>query len=359
MQNKITICYFGIYNPDLGRNKIYIKGLKENEVKIIECRDNSRGPLKFIKLFLKYWKIRDDYDYLIVGYPGHIVVWLAKLISKKPVIFDALCAMYEGVIVSRGQFGIFNIRSLYIRFIDWLAVRCADFCLLESENQKKYFQERFGKSQKYKVIYTGADDGDFYKDNSITKKEKFTVVFRGKFLPEAGIKHIIKAADLLKNKEVDFLIIGSGFLEKEIKSFINEVKLDNLSLISGYLSFKKIRGEMLSSHVSLGQFEDHDRLQRTIPHKCFETMAMGLPYVTARTPAISEILKDGKSCLFVNMADPKDLAEKIMILKNNPGLANTIGENGYKLYKERFTPKNLAKDIIDLIKNSENGIVVK
>ena len=44
-------------------------------------------------------------------------------------------------------------------------------------------------------------------------------------------------------------------------------------------------------------------------------MAMGLPYVTARTPAISEILKDSISSLFVNAADPKDLAEKILILK--------------------------------------------
>ncbi|OHA94174.1 MAG: hypothetical protein A3E02_00820 [Candidatus Zambryskibacteria bacterium RIFCSPHIGHO2_12_FULL_38_34] len=355
----MKICYFGIYDPDLGRNKIYIKGLKENGVEIIECRDTSWGPLKFIKLFIKHWKVRNSYDYLIVGYPGHILVWLARLISKKPIVFDALCTMYEGVIISRHQFGMLRIKSLYIKFIDWFAVKCADIILVESESQKKYFEKRFGKSPKYKVIYIGADNDIFYKDDNIIKKDKFTVIFRGKFLPEAGVKYIIKVAKILENKEVNFLVMGNGFLEKEVKLLINEMRPDNLTLISEYLSFKEMREKMLSSHVSLGQFEDHERLQRTIPHKCFETMAMGLPYVTARTPAISEILKDSISSLFVNAADPKDLAEKILILKNDPGLMGRIAENGYKLYKERFTPKKLAKDIIDLIKNDESGIVAK
>ncbi len=350
----MKICYFGIYDPNLGRNRIYMKGLKENGIEIIECRDNSRGFLKFVKLFFKHWKIRNNYDFMVVGYPGHVVVWFAKLISGKPVIFDALCTMYEGVILSRGQFGVLGIRNLYIKFIDWLAIKCADIILVETESQKKYFEERFGKSQKYKVIYTGADDSNFYKDNSIAKREKFTAVFRGKFLPEAGVKYVIETASILKNEEIDFLIIGNGFLEKDIKLLINKLKLGNLTLISKYLSFKEIKEKMLSSSISLGQFEDHERLERTIPHKCFETLALGLPYITSRTPAVSEILKDSESCLFVNPADPEDLAEKILMLKNNDNLAQGIANNGHNIYLNKFTPKNLARDILVVLQDSQN-----
>ena len=102
--NNMKICYFGIYRPNFGRNKTYIDGLKQNDIEIIECRDTSRGFLKFLKLFWKHRKIRNSYDYMIVGYPGHIVVWLAKLISKRPVIFDALCTLYEGEILSRNLY---------------------------------------------------------------------------------------------------------------------------------------------------------------------------------------------------------------------------------------------------------------
>ena len=106
---------------------------------------------------------------------------------------------------------------------------------------------------------------------------------------------------------------------------------------------------MLGCQISLGQFENNLRLERTIPHKCYETLAMNLPYVTAGTPAILEILKDGISSMLVNLADPKDLAEKILMLKNNPDLMGNIAENGYKLYQEKFTPKNTVKDILAIL----------
>jgi len=346
----MKICYFGIYNPALGKNSICIKGFKENGAEIIECRDNSHGPLKFMKLFLKHRKIKNDYDFMMVGYPGHAVVWLAKLVSKKLVIFDALCTMYEGVVISRGQGGTLGLRSLYVMFLDWLAVKCADIVLVETERQREFFEKRFGKSSKYKVVYTGADDTDFYKDESITKKEKFTAVFRGKFLPEAGVKYVIEAAKILEDEKIDFVIIGNGFLEKEIKFLINKIKPKNLLLISEYLSFDEIRNRMLSCHVSLGQFEDHERLLRTIPHKCFETLALGLPYITSRSVPVAEILQDGESCLFVNPADAKDLAEKILYLKNNPKIAEDMGNTGRGIYLKNFTPKIIAQRIIDITK---------
>lgn len=348
MQKKITVCYFGTYNSEWGRSRIYIKGLKENGAEILECRDNSKGFLKYWVLFNKHYKIRNSYDFMIVGYPGHAVVWFAKLLSKKKVVFDALCTMEEGVIISRQQYKYLSIKALYIKFIDWLAVKCADVVLVESEEQRKYFENKFGKSNKYKVVYTGADDSMFHSNPNIKKREIFIVLFRGKFLPEAGVKYIIETAKLLEDQNIAFIIVGNGWLEKNIKKQIQSFKLKNLELISENLSYDLLREIMLPSHVSLGQFENHERLKRTIPHKCFETLALGLPYITTRTKPVAEILKDGESVLFVNSADPKDLADKIIYLKNNYELAKKIGENGFKIYKEKFTPKILAKQILNL-----------
>jgi glycosyltransferase involved in cell wall biosynthesis len=143
--------------------------------------------------------------------------------------------------------------------------------------------------------------------------------------------------------------MGNGFLEKEIRSLINKLHPKNLTPIYEFLSFDELRSKMLASHVSLGQLENHERLERTIPHKCYESIAMGLPYLTARTVPVAEILKNGESVLFVNPADPQDLAEKILYLKNNPDLAKKIGENGRKIYQERFTPKALGKEILSIL----------
>lgn len=344
----MKICYFGTYNKEWGRSRIYIKGLKENGAEVIECQSSAPGFKKYFELWSKHNKI-DGYDFMIVGYPGHAVVWFAKILSNKKVIFDAGWTMEEGVLISRNQKGFLGIKGLYIKFIDWLSVKCSDIVIVESEEQRKFFEYKFGKSKKYKVVYTGADDSVFYCDSKIQKREKFTVIFRGKFLPEAGVKYVVEAAKILEEGDVDFLLVGNGFLKNDIKQQINTLKPKNLNLVSKYLSDKEMREILLSCHVSIGQLESHERLKRTIPHKCFESLALGLPYITAHTKPIEEILKDRESRIFVNPVDPKDLAEKIIFLRDNHNILEKIGKLGLEVYLQNFTPRLLAKKIINLV----------
>jgi glycosyltransferase involved in cell wall biosynthesis len=140
-------------------------------------------------------------------------------------------------------------------------------------------------------------------------------------------------------------------LEKEVKEEIFRLGLKNIELISRWLSGDEIRQLMLECHISLGQLENHDRLKRTIPHKAFETLALGIPYITARAEGISEILTDGESCLMVNPADPEDLADKILQLKNNPKLADRMTKNGLELFKNKFNTKTLAYEIMSIYEN--------
>ncbi|MFA6404796.1 MAG: glycosyltransferase [Candidatus Paceibacterota bacterium] len=348
----MRICYFGIYNSNFGRNKVYISGLRQNGIEIIECHDDSLGLLKYWRLWKKHRMIikNGGYDVMIVGYPGHIVVSFAKMISCKPIVFDALCSLYEGEVISRGRYRYNPFMRLWIRLIDLLSAKSADLILVETNHQKEYFIKRFLlEAEKVVCVLTGADEEIFHEDSSVEKREKFTAIFRGKFLPEAGIQYVVQTAKLLENEDIEFLIIGSGRTEEEIKSCIDELKPKNLKWITEHILPNEVRQKMLECHVSLGQFGIHERLERTIPHKAFETLALGLPYITGRTNGISELLTDNVNCLMVNCGDPEDLAEKILLLKNQPQLVRSLAENGKKLYEERLTNKKLARDIIDCV----------
>ncbi len=348
----MKICYFGIYNPDFGRNKVYISGLKKNGVEIIECRDSSRGLLKFWRLWKKHRAIikNGGYDCIIVGYPGHIVVPFAKLISKKKVVFDALCSLYEGEVISRGRYRFNPLMKSWICLIDWLAAKCADLILVETNKQKDYFIKRFGlETNKVARIFTGVNEEIFHPDSNVLKRATFTVVFRGKFLPEAGVKYVIQAAGMLKSEGIDFLIIGNGYLENEIQQQLEKYKADNIKWIGDNLPTERLRNLMLECYVSLGQFENHDRLNRTIPHKAFESLAMGLPYITGRAEGVQELLTDGRDCLMVNLADSNDLSAKILLLKNNPELRRNIADNGRRLYENNLTNRILGRDILELL----------
>jgi glycosyltransferase involved in cell wall biosynthesis len=78
-------------------------------------------------------------------------------------------------------------------------------------------------------------------------------------------------------------------------------------------------------------------------------MVLKLPYITARAPGISSIVEDGLHCLMVNPADPDDLVAKILELKNSPEKGKGIAESACRLFKDKFSPAVLAREIVSLI----------
>ena len=356
----MKICYFGIHDPEFGRNKVYSAGLRALGHEVVECRDTSPGMLKFARLKRKHALIlaNGGYDAMIVGYPGHLVVPLAKRLATharrvlggpiRPVIFDALCTLYEGEIISRGKYAANPFRRVWINYIDEAAAEAADHILVETNAQKDFFVNRFDLDpNKVRRVFTGVDESVFNVrvTAAAKKRDTFTAVFRGKFLPEAGVEHVVDAAKLLEGAGVNVLILGHGFLQDKIRAHIERVKPSNLEWVSDRLPLPELARRMAECHVSLGQFGAHERLSRTIPHKCFESLALGLPFVTAKTGGVSELLADGRDCLMTEPGSPKDLADKILMLKNDMALRERIAGNGRETFQKEAEGRVLAAQI--------------
>lgn len=86
----MTICLFGIYDKNYSRNRVVINGFLENEVKIIEINDRSKGIIKYFKLINKFFRNKEAFEYLWVAFPGQTCVFLAKLLTKKKLFLIVL-----------------------------------------------------------------------------------------------------------------------------------------------------------------------------------------------------------------------------------------------------------------------------
>jgi glycosyltransferase involved in cell wall biosynthesis len=347
MKKARTICYLGIYSDVFSRNKIYIKGLRKHGVKVIECRDDSKGLLKYWRLWRKHAAIQDSYDALIIGYLEHILVPFAKLISSRPIIADMLGSLADAERLSHNPGTWRLLKNL---LIDRLAVTFADIVLLESEAQKAYFIQQFGDREKFKVLYTGVDESVLYCSPGSTQSRN-TVLFRGRLTPESGIFHILEAARFLKSRsDITFRIIGTHYrLAQPVKTMISEANLTNVEFINEHLSDEALRDKMCGTAVALGQFESSPRLDRTIPHKAFEAMYMGLPFITAYSPAVGELLTDGESCLFVKRADPADLAKKITTIIDDSGLGQKLVRSARSVYDRKCSNDILITRLLAII----------
>ena len=340
-----TICWFGIYDPNFGRNRVYLKGLRAAGVSVLECQDSSPGLRKYWRLWQKHREFK-EYDAMVVGYPGHLVVPFARLIARAPVAADLLGSLADAEEQSHRPNFLRYIKSV---LIDQLAVWCAQVVLLESEAQRQFFIKKFGASKKYRVLYTGADDTVFWREGGLIEKS-FMVLFRGRLTAESGIFHILAAAALLKDEpKIRFRIIGSGPLLRPVEEYIREQTLSNVELISQHLPDDVLSVKMSEASLALGQFEDNPRLSRTIPHKAFEAFAMGIPYLSGSAPAIREVVKANETGFLVPLAAPKVLAERIIELSRDPVLLAQTGASAKAEFNKRFSPSALGAQLLRML----------
>jgi glycosyltransferase involved in cell wall biosynthesis len=346
------ILYFGLFDPTFSRNKVYLDGLRQNGYTVHICTDSAPRFKKYWNLFWKHWSLRKEYDVMIVGYPGYVIVPFAKLITRRPVILDALCSFHETIILSRDAYRGVPGRSLYVWLVDWCATRCADTILVESNHQRDHFEEVLGVSKaKLVTVYTGVDDEVFRYDPTAKKCSRFTVLFRGRITREAGVETVVRSAKLLEHEDIDVLIIGYGW-NAEMASFravLDELSPKNVTHVGTVLQSNEMVSLMQSCHVSLGQFSLSERLDRTIPHKAFESMALQLPYITAQSKGVSEILTDGVSCLTVPPEDPEALAQAIRTLKQDASKAHELAHSAYQVYLERFRPATVVAPVCAIV----------
>ena len=344
------IIYLTYTRPDYSLNSVLIKGLRENGIEVAEFHIKSRGILSFVKTASLCRANLKNANFIIVGYNSQTLVPLVKLFCRKKIIYNAVLSEYERMIISRNLFSSFSVRAIYYWLIDFIAVYLADLTMVESDHQADFFNKIFKVSKKklYKR-WIGVDEDKFFYDPSISKFSVFTVLFRGALMPEAGAEYVVQAAKILEGENINFIMISGGLILDKIKKLIEELGPKNLEFKSESLSYEELVIIMQKCHLSLGQLSNHPRLNRTIPHKVYESLVLKLPYLTASNSGILELVKDGETCLTCKPANTGSLAEKILWAKNNSQELGKITENGYQFYQKELTSVVLAKKLINRI----------
>lgn len=129
-----------------------------------------------------------------------------------------------------------KIRAAFYRYITWL-YSFADYIVCPSEHAKKeLIRYHIKKSVPISVISNGIDTTKFKPSKSRKKR----VLFVGRLMKEKCIPTLIKASAIVKNThpEYEFVIVGSGFLEEDLKMLAH--KLSSNIKFTGRVSDKEL-----------------------------------------------------------------------------------------------------------------------
>jgi glycosyltransferase involved in cell wall biosynthesis len=337
--------------PTYIRHDVIIKGLRENGVETIVCADTHKNMVvRFLRTLPQFiHATRKPHDFVWVGFFGHPLVPLARIFTRKPVLFDAWLSSYETMVHARKSILGKSIGGFFFKWLDQFAAECSALTILSSEGEKNYFVTKLGvPREKMAVVLIGANTDKFV----IQRKKpalKTIVEFHGTFLPISGVETIVRAAKYLeKNKDIEIWLIGGGQTFDANKKLANELGLKNIQFL-GRKPYSEIPSLLNQADISLGIFGSGEKANRILPTKMYEAMALAKPSITARSEGVLEILEEGKSVLLVESYDAKGLAEKIVWLSKNPKKGTEIGKNAYSIFLAKGTPKKIGERIIQLV----------
>lgn len=353
--NKIH--YFGSYLPNYPRHRIIQAGLREMGISVSETQDRSFLPLRWWHIGTAI-RATPRNTPIVIGEASNFLtpIFLYACLLNKPIIFDVFVSIRDHIEDSKEGYQLKFFAPIF-EIIDRINNWASSIVLLDTMQSRKFFIEELGLNpEKAFVTYVGAETELFYprirKDH---KADKFRVLFYGSYHLLHGIDVILAAAEIVQKarSDIQFQLIGDGPTRPSMELFANQLNLRNVEFITNYIPYSKLPEVIANADLCLGIFADRPKTRRVIPTKVYQCASMGVPVITADTPAIREGFSENEMEL-VPIGDPHTLANAILYLADNQEHRLAIGEAGMKAIHSRYNPKTIALQFLKAYQNVES-----
>jgi len=274
----------------------------------------ARGLLAYPRLVWKFFRMRKP-DAVFVLYPGWfdmLVVGPLARLRRVPVVFDPFISLSDTVVSDRKLASERSLIGRLTKLVDKLSLRLATRVLADTPQHASFYAALAGiSSDRVGVMWLGAQDDVFTPLPSVVPAERLAV-FHGTFIALQGVDTIVRAAKLLEDDGVTVRIIGDGQERPAVDAALAELRPTNVEFV-GRIPLDELPAEIARATVCLGIFGTSQKVQRVIPNKVFECVAMGRPVITADTPAMHDVFGADELAL-VPVGDPGALADAVRAL---------------------------------------------
>lgn len=244
------------------------------------------------------------------------------------------------------------------------AYRKADRIIVISQDFKKNLIAKGVPEGKIEVVYNWVDenavvpvakeDNPLFEEFGISR-DKFHVVYAGNLGNAQNIDVIIDAADVLKDeKNVEFLIFGTGGLKDQYVEKVKDLQLDNVKFfpLQPMERVSQVYGLgdvcVVSCKPGLGG--------AAMPSKMLSIMSAGRAVVASFDKGeLTYILENHKCGMFAPAGDATVFAELIKHLSQNVDECKMMGENARKLILQKFTKAYGTARYVEIIKSVVNN----
>lgn len=202
--------------------------------------------------------------------------------------------------------------------------------------------------EKIELIYNGIDVKKFrtFSQKEVEKEKdrlglapgKKIIGHIGRLSSVKGQKFFVLAAEELvrKRKDLQFLIVGDGDQEHDLKALIRQKGLGDDVLIRSSVTQTALALSLMDVFVM-------PSLQEGLGISILEAQAQGVPVVASRVGGIPTIVEDGSTGLLVGRGDPGSLSTAIMRFLDDEAFRKSVVARAQAQVKEKFSIEEMAE----------------
>ena len=229
------------------------------------------------------------------------------------------------------------------------AIRQADRYIANTEYEARYVIERRASAGKVRVVGVGVGLEAFRQVNALEARQRLgldqapLVGFIGQIAGHKGVDTLVRAMPAVWQVEprARLLIAGAHTLFSEsLERTIRQLPAEDQAKIILRYNFTNQDKPWL--YAALDVFAYPSGFE-SFGIAYLEAWAVKKPVIGTWRGAIPSVITAGRDGLLVDFQNETLLAEAILLLLGNPGLACSLGEAGYAKVKSRYTWPEIAR----------------
>lgn len=291
--------------------------------------------------------IRGKYDILHVHGLGHSSLLVSAVFAKKTGSPKIVCTLHNNL-----------LRHIDRRLVELVLSHVDAFIAVSSSIQQSWFAS-FGV--RALLIPNGVDTIRFnakIDGSSLRKKmgleDKFVVLSVGRLSRQKGLDCLLEAADYLKSRMQNLVILigGRGEEAARLKDWAKKHSLLKMVRFVGF-----IPSDSLPMYYAACDLFVLPSVFETFALTLLEALSTGKPVVCARVGGAKEIAERFEESLqakLVNPGDPKGLAEAIVWFASNQEIVREKAKDGYEIIRANYAWESVSREINVLYEQLKN-----
>lgn len=200
-----------------------------------------------------------------------------------------------------------------------------------------------------KVHYWPQYAEDFYKPmektsvEEIPEDDSFKVIFTGNIGTAQGLQILPQTAEILREENVKFVIVGDGRYLDEFKQEIQKRNVQDKFIMIARQPAERIPELLAACDAAFLSFQNDELWTKTIPAKLQSYMACGMPIIASAEGETERIITEAECGVCSAIGDVDKLSENIIIMTKDD--LNKMRHNSRKYFERNFEKQELMDQI--------------